>query len=122
MYHVPDYVTLDARLYGGAPAAFWFERDRRRLLIPLIVRDIPGSGLRDALSPYGYPGPVSDAAPEDDDFWDAACTAFIETLRAQGVITAFMRMHPLQTSSRSCAPRIPQPQPQPQQSKRRQPM
>jgi len=31
------------------------------LLIPLIVRDIPGTDLRDAVSPYGYPGV---AAPE----------------------------------------------------------
>lgn len=97
MYHVPDYVVLDARLYGGTPAAFWFERDGRRLLIPLIVREIPGSEMRDALSPYGYPGPVSDAGPDDDEFWEPACAAFVETLRAQRIVTAFIRMHPLLT-------------------------
>ncbi|WIM94225.1 GNAT family N-acetyltransferase [Actinoplanes oblitus] len=95
MYHVPDYVVLDARLYGGAPAAFHFERGARRLLIPLIVREIPGSELRDALSPYGYPGPVSDAAPSDTLFWRAACAALIETLRQAGIISVFVRMHPL---------------------------
>ncbi|BBH71591.1 hypothetical protein ACTI_82760 [Actinoplanes sp. OR16] len=95
MYHVPEYVVLDARLYGGTPAAFWFERDGHRLLIPLIVRPIPGSELRDAISPYGYPGPVSDAAPGDAAFWEQACSAFVETLRSDGVVSAFIRMHPL---------------------------
>ncbi|GIF06615.1 GNAT family N-acetyltransferase [Actinoplanes siamensis] len=95
LYHVPDYVVLDARLYGGTPAAFHFERGGRRLLIPLIVREIPGSELRDALSPYGYPGPVSDAAPTDTGFWRAACAALATTLRQTGVISAFVRMHPL---------------------------
>ncbi|MEV6306537.1 GNAT family N-acetyltransferase [Actinoplanes sp. NPDC051861] len=95
MYHVPDYVVLDARLYGGTPAAFHFERDGRRLLIPLIVRAINGSELRDALSPYGYPGPVTDAPPGDAEFWEQACAAFVETLRAEGIVTAFIRMHPL---------------------------
>ena len=95
MYHVPEYVVLDARLYGGSPAAFWFEQDPYRLLIPLIVRDIPGTGLRDALSPYGYPGPISDAAPGNAGFWEPACAAFTATLRAAGVVSAFLRLHPL---------------------------
>jgi hypothetical protein len=95
MYHVPDYVVLDARLYGGEPAAFHFEQAGRRLLLPLIVRDIPGSGLRDAVSPYGYPGPVSDAAPSDESFWRAACAGLSETMRQAGVISVFVRMHPL---------------------------
>ncbi|WP_229071129.1 GNAT family N-acetyltransferase [Actinoplanes sp. DH11] len=95
MYHVPEYVVLDARLYGGAPAAFCFEQDGHRLLIPLIVRSVPGSELRDAISPYGYPGPVSDAAPEDTAFWERACAAFVATLHAEGIVSAFVRMHPL---------------------------
>ncbi|MEV6346226.1 GNAT family N-acetyltransferase [Actinoplanes sp. NPDC051851] len=95
MYHVPDYVVLDARLYGGTPAAFHYEHAGRRLLLPLIIREIPGSGLRDALSPYGYPGPVSDAAPTDVAFWRGACTAMTGTLRGEGVVSVFVRMHPL---------------------------
>lgn len=93
MYHVPDYVVLDARLYGGTPAAFHYEREGRRLLIPLVLRDIPDSGLRDAISPYGYPGPVGSTG--DPAFWDAACSAFVSTLSDSGVISAFIRLHPL---------------------------
>ena len=93
MYHVPEYVVLDARLYGGVPAAFHFEKGGRRLLIPLIVREIPGTGLRDAISPYGYPGPVGSSG--DAAFWDAACSVFVTALREAGVVSAFVRMHPL---------------------------
>lgn len=93
MYHVPAYVVLDARLYGGTPGAFYYEDGGRRLLMPLIVRDIPGSARRDALSPYGYPGPVADTA--DPAFWARACAAMAATLRAEGIVTVFVRMHPL---------------------------
>jgi hypothetical protein len=95
MYHVPEYVVLDARLYGGTPAAFWYAEEGRQLLMPLIIRDVPDSGLRDALSPYGYPGPVSNAATGDTGFWERACAALLETLRAHGIVTAFVRLHPL---------------------------
>jgi len=95
MYHVPAYVVLDARLTGGTPTAFWYADGDRHLLIPFILREIPGSELRDAVSPYGYPAPVSNADADDTEFWAAACRAMVETLRAHGVVTAFVRMHPL---------------------------
>src|SRR3954451_10986821 len=95
IYHLPQYAVLDARLTGNSPAAFWYEQDGQHLLIPLILRDIPGSAWRDAPSPYGYPGPISHAAPSDPDFWEGAGAAFAETLRAGAVVTAFVRMHPL---------------------------
>ncbi|MDY7090368.1 MAG: GNAT family N-acetyltransferase [Actinomycetota bacterium] len=94
-YHLPGYVTLDAALCSGTPAAFWYTDGGRHLLLPLILREIPGTGLKDALSPYGYPGPVSDAMPGDRDFWERACIAMLQTLRDEGVVTAFVRMHPL---------------------------
>ena len=95
IYHLPQYAVLDARLTGSTPAAFWYEQDGQHLLIPLIVRDIPGSAWRDAASPYGYPGPISHASPAETGFWEPAAAAFAETLRANGVVTAFVRMHPL---------------------------
>jgi hypothetical protein len=93
MYHEPAYVLLDAKLYGGRAAAFHYQDDGGRLLMPLILRDIPGTGLRDAVSPYGYPAPVADTA--DEEFWERACAAMLATLRAGRIVTAFARMHPL---------------------------
>ena len=95
MYHVPDYVVLDARLYGGTPTAFWYTERGRHLLMPLIVRDVPDSDRRDALSPYGYPGPASDAGSDDTGFWDRACAELVRALREQRIVTAFVRLHPL---------------------------
>ncbi len=92
IYHEPEYVTLAASLYGGRPTAFHYTEGGRQLLMPLIVREVPGSGLRDALSPYGYPGPIGNG---DADFWARGCAALISTLRAGGIVTAFVRMHPL---------------------------
>lgn len=44
---------LDAE---GATHTLWIKSDQGELLAPLVVRDIPGSGERDGVSPYGYPG------------------------------------------------------------------
>ena len=46
---------LDAE---GATHTLRIESDDHELLAPLIVRAIPGTGDRDAISPYGYPGLV----------------------------------------------------------------
>jgi hypothetical protein len=95
VYHLPEYVSLDANVSGGTPAAFWYREEGHAFLLPLILRDIPDSDLRDAVSPYGYSGPVSDASHEDTAFWRRACDQMIETLGANGVVTTFVRLHPL---------------------------
>jgi GNAT acetyltransferase-like protein len=42
----------------GVTHTLRIQRDAGELLAPLIVREIPGSNARDAISPYGYPGLV----------------------------------------------------------------
>lgn len=42
----------------GATHTLRIESDDGELLAPLIVREIPGTNERDAISPYGYPGLV----------------------------------------------------------------
>ena len=86
---------MDANVNGGTPAAFWYREEGHVFVLPLILRDIPDSDLRDAVSPYGYSGPVSDASHEDTAFWRRACDQMIETLGANGVVTTFVRLHPL---------------------------
>jgi hypothetical protein len=95
VYHLPEYVVMDAPLSGGTPAAVRYDEPGRVLLLPLVVRPIPDSGLRDAASPYGYPGPVSDTGPDDAGFWTRACRAVVQLLRKEGIVTAFVRLHPL---------------------------
>lgn len=47
----------------GVTHTLRIETDEGELVAPLIVREIPGSDQRDAVSPYGYPGLVA-ADPE----------------------------------------------------------
>ncbi|HEY1354798.1 MAG TPA: GNAT family N-acetyltransferase [Solirubrobacterales bacterium] len=48
---------LDAE---GVTHTLRIDAGERRLVTPLVVREIPGSDRLDATSPYGYPGLVSD--------------------------------------------------------------
>jgi hypothetical protein len=98
VYHTPEYVELDAQLSAGTAAAFVYSGGGHVLLLPLVLRPVPDSDLRDAVSPYGYPGPVSDAGADDADFWKRACQTMVDLLCAQGIVTAFVRLHPILTA------------------------
>ncbi|MEV4348652.1 GNAT family N-acetyltransferase [Actinoplanes sp. NPDC049596] len=93
VYHLPEYARLDAGLPETRPIAFRYAEADRVLLLPLLLRPVPDTDLLDAVSPYGYPGPVSDAVTED--FFERAWRAFTELACTRGIVTAFVRMHPL---------------------------
>ncbi|GAA4950849.1 hypothetical protein [Actinoplanes utahensis] len=95
VYHLPGYVTLDAHLSEGEPVAFRYDEMGQVFLLPLVLRPIPGTGLRDAVSPYGYPGPVSDVPPTDTGFWTRAVRHMAALLCTHDVVTVFARLHPL---------------------------
>ena len=63
------------------------------MLLPLVLREIPGGGI-DATSPYGYPGPLV-IGPDDPAFLADALRAGVEHLAGHGVVSAFVRLHPL---------------------------
>ena len=93
-YHRPGYVALQARGVGRA-LAFRYREDGSTLLLPLVVRPVEGADAVDATSPYGYPGPVSDASLDDEGFWHRACAALVAALGEVGAVTCFVRLHPL---------------------------
>lgn len=94
VFDAPAYVELSAWHEGGEAAAVFVEDAHgARLLLPLIIREIDGS-LRDARSPYGYPGVLTDR-PNDSRFVRAAMVAVVDTLAAAGIVTLFVRLHPL---------------------------
>jgi len=95
IYHVPELVVLESALTGDEPAAFWYAEGDRVFLLPLSIRSVPDSPYRDAISPYGYPGPISNADPADTGFWQRAGAALVDTMRANGVVTVFVRLNPL---------------------------
>lgn len=100
IYQLPEYAAFAARQQEtGVPLAFVAQDSRGCLLIPIIVRRIPrelGDGLYDAISPRGYPGPLLGTEPGcDPNFVDRAVEAFVDGLRSRGIVTAYIRLHPL---------------------------
>ena len=71
---------LDAE---GATHTLRIEAGEGELLAPIVVRDVPGGGARDAISPYGYPG-LAGAVAEPV---DPASVDFSAT----GLVSVFLR-------------------------------
>ena len=96
-YHLPEYVELAAEEEGARPAAFYAEQGSAGCLIPLLIRPMPGTlhapaEWLDCVSPYGYAG-ILLSSPEEklDSFLEAFCSA----ARTRGIVSAFLRLHPL---------------------------
>jgi hypothetical protein len=92
-YHLPAYAALSAAHEGGEAMAVLVESGARRLLLPFVLREIPGS-RHDAASPYGYAGPIV-RARDDAPFLSQALGAAVSALRDAGVVSLFVRFHPL---------------------------
>ena len=97
-YHLPCYVDLTAELDNGEPMAFYTELPTGRLLIPLLIRDIPSdvcpnTSFLDATSPYGFPGPLFSKSISVRDAIKGI-KRFIEFGRDNGLVTTFLRLHP----------------------------
>jgi hypothetical protein len=103
IYHLPAYVSFASRWQeSGRPLAVVVRgRADATFFVPLIVRPIGaefgGSGLRDAVSSAQYPGPLLclPAGADAADFGGRAVMAFADALRARGIVSAFIRLHPL---------------------------
>jgi hypothetical protein len=98
-YHLPAYVDLCARHEGGEPAAFWAEEGDTALLVPMVLRPLPadlepGPGWRDSVAPYGYACPLLRGAPGEAAL-SAMFLAFREMGRTAGIVSVFLRLHPL---------------------------
>ena len=99
IYHLPSYVELAAAQEprdAEAEARAIIVRDGdRTMLLPMIIRRIPGAeAARDAISPYGYPGPLFQGG-DDPGFVARASAAMVGRLRDEGIVSIFVRTHPL---------------------------
>ncbi|HEV2527005.1 MAG TPA: GNAT family N-acetyltransferase [Thermomicrobiales bacterium] len=105
-YALPRFAALEARDNDCRPVAALASEGDRHLLIPLLLRPVPvfddalaADGHFDASSPYGYPGvvasPAALAGPDGDAFLAAALDGIIDALKAAGVVSIFLRLHPL---------------------------
>jgi hypothetical protein len=99
VYHLPEYLRFAARHEGGRPAAFYAETATSAFLAPLLIRELPATlgapaEWCDATTPYGYAAPIS-THPADAQSIDAFLSAFRDVARAQNLVSAFFRLHPL---------------------------
>jgi hypothetical protein len=96
-YHLPSYTQMSAITDKGEARALLVKDGGRTLLLPLVVRAVPFAvGVRDAASPYGYPGTLVEAAQSDrSDFARDALLFAREHLREEGIVSLFVRQNPV---------------------------
>jgi len=102
VYHLPEYVAIEARRTRYRGGALLIGDGERQLLLPYLVRRGPidksseGADVADLLSPYGYAGVlVSAAAAGDRGFLGAALRQLQDHLAGEGICAAFLRQHPV---------------------------
>lgn len=100
VYHLPEYVALDARRTKTIPEAFLLQDEDRIFFAPYLLRscaDIDDStDIYDIISPYGYPGIlIGGGAIVDPQFSELALQEFWRTLQQKNICSAFLRLHPI---------------------------
>ena len=102
VYHLPEYVALEAQRTNTIPQAFILEDGDCLFFIPYLLRscaDIARSqnlDIYDVFSPYGYPGILmNEVAIQNPEFLESALAKFSSTLQKNNVCSAFLRLHPI---------------------------
>jgi hypothetical protein len=99
-FHTPTFARAWQAEVGLPVRLIVYRRGDSRVILPIVFRAIEADRLRalkDAVSPYGFPGPVMVAAPGVEprrlvaEFLEALRTG----LREIGCVTMFVRMQPL---------------------------
>lgn len=101
VYHRPEYATLLGEERRMEPCACFGESEDGAFLMPLLTAPLPAglnlsSGLRDARSPDGYPGPLCTGGQS---LLSAVRSELAAFLRSEHIVTCFVRFHP---ALRSC--------------------
>jgi serine/alanine adding enzyme len=86
---------------GTVPVLLHFRDQGGELALPLLLRPLPDGSGWDASSAYGYGGPVALGRPDLAEFG----TQFDAWAVANGVVSSFLRFHPLLGNARFAPPR-----------------
>jgi Acetyltransferase (GNAT) domain len=101
IYHLPEYVNLEAKRTEYSPEAILIVDDEKMFFLPYLVRscdrlweeNIPE--VFDVVSPYGYPGILLNEAAATPEFLNLAINELTRVLRAKNICSAFLRLHPI---------------------------
>lgn len=101
VYHLPAYALLESYWINAEAMAFRFDNALHTMLLPLLVRPTPGGTGFDAVTPYGYSSPAfTHGAPLE--FMIDALVAFQVAAVEKGLISTFMRLHPVLVADLGC--------------------
>jgi len=98
IFHMPGYLRAWTAAKGGEPLLYSFDAGAYGMLVPMIRRSLGSFGARykgfhDAVSPYGYSGPIywGDCRPER---LEEMNRQFAIHLREANFVSVFLRLHP----------------------------
>ncbi|MFD2098252.1 GNAT family N-acetyltransferase [Flagellimonas iocasae] len=98
-YHSYDY-HLISRSEDEKPVLISYQEGDKVIALPLLIRDIEGTSLKDATSVYGYCGPIGKNIPQDFD--NETFKKEINTfLKDNDIVSVFSRLHPFIPSQNS---------------------
>ncbi len=92
VYHRPGWTMTHSSVNGSEPLAVSVVSHGQTMLCPIERRQIEGDRW-DAISPYGYPGPVFSST--EPDFTTGALEAARLKLVEAGAVSWFIRLHPI---------------------------
>ena len=101
-YLLREYVVGAGLLDPGQATFLHLEGLGGHVVFACLVREIPGGGL-DVITPYGYGGPVAAGEqPPVERFYEL----YEGWCSDRGVVTTFVRFHPLFANQRQAPPRM----------------
>jgi hypothetical protein len=96
IYHLPGYLDTSTNEQSAKTKVAVVMHKELVMGVPLIIRDLPYCQIGfDALSPYGYPGVIGNAKTIEE--WKILLNHLFSLLRDNGIISVFIRLHPLLT-------------------------
>jgi Acetyltransferase (GNAT) domain len=103
-YHLPGYLELESQRHQGKPEAIAIEDGDRVFFLPYIIRECHQSAdllslsrtpIYDVISPYGYPGMVTNLAGQNPQFVEKCLETVYDYWHAKNICSAFLRLHPM---------------------------
>ncbi|MDC6365076.1 MULTISPECIES: GNAT family N-acetyltransferase [Flavobacteriaceae] len=98
-YHTYDYHQI-SKNEGEKPVLLKYTEGERLIALPILIREIEGTSLKDATSVYGYSGPITNNLGLDSDNinFKIKLDGF---LRDNNIVSVFSRLHPFIPQQRS---------------------
>lgn len=103
-YHLPEYHLVAEKAGEGTGMLFVYREASRMVAWPFLLRpvetvgglEVIGKGFHDAISVYGYPGPIgSPGARNDPEFLDRFGSTLQATAKELKLVSMFSRLNPL---------------------------